>query len=117
VDRSRRSILFAVVPERHLGLLLVDGVIAETLDPGLHAFWRHNRGLRVEQVDTRLHAMVVQGQEILTKDRVRLRVNLSATYRVGDPPSIPLGPFAGPDFLIAERRPNNETPMSPSRPP
>lgn len=79
------AILFAVVPERHLGLLLVDGVITETLGPGLHAFWRHNRDLKVEQVDTRLQAMEVQGQEILTKDKVSLRVNLSATYRVVDP--------------------------------
>jgi regulator of protease activity HflC (stomatin/prohibitin superfamily) len=79
------AILFAVVPERHLGLLLVDGVIAETLGPGLHAFWRHNRELKLVPVDTRLQAMEVQGQEILTKDKVSLRVNLSATYRVVDP--------------------------------
>jgi regulator of protease activity HflC (stomatin/prohibitin superfamily) len=79
------AIQFAVVPERHLGLLLVDGVIAETLDPGLHAFWRHNRELKLEQVDTRVQAMEVQGQEILTKDKVSLRVNLSAIYRVADP--------------------------------
>jgi len=79
------AIALSVVPEQHLGLLLVDGVLAETLQPGLHAFWRYNREIKVEQVDCRLQAMEVQGQEILTKDKVSLRVNLSATYRVSDP--------------------------------
>jgi len=80
-----KAIHFAVVPERHLGLLLVNGVLTETLGPGLHAFWSYNRSLKVEQVDTRVQAMEVQGQEILTKDKVSLRVNLSANYRVTDP--------------------------------
>src|SRR5690606_18024660 len=39
-------------------------------------------------VDLRLQAMDVSGQEILTKDRVSLRVNLSATYKVVDPESV-----------------------------
>jgi len=36
-------------------------------------------------VDLRLQAMEVSGQEILTKDKVSLRANLSATYQVTDP--------------------------------
>lgn len=79
------AIHFAVVAEQHVGLLLVNGALAETLEPGLHAFWHFNRSLKVEQVDTRVQAMEVQGQEILTKDKVSLRVNLSANYRVTDP--------------------------------
>ena len=39
----------------------------------------------VEQVDLRLQAMEVQGQEILTKDKVTLRINLAAQYQVTDP--------------------------------
>jgi regulator of protease activity HflC (stomatin/prohibitin superfamily) len=78
-------IRFAVVAERHLGLLFVDGALVGTLEPGLHAFWRFNRDIKVEQVDGRVQSMEVQGQEILTKDKVSLRVNLSANYRVTDP--------------------------------
>jgi regulator of protease activity HflC (stomatin/prohibitin superfamily) len=78
-------IRFAVVAERHLGLLFVDGALVDTLEPGLHAFWRFNRDIKVEQVDGRVQSMEVQGQEILTKDKVSLRVNLSANYRVTDP--------------------------------
>ncbi|WP_299210518.1 slipin family protein [uncultured Tateyamaria sp.] len=39
----------------------------------------------VKLVDTRWQAHEVSGQEILTRDRVSLRVNLSADYRVTDP--------------------------------
>ena len=72
------------VADNHIGLLIVDGELSGTLQPGLHAFWRYNRNLKVELVDTRVQAMEVQGQEILTKDKVSLRINLSANYRVTD---------------------------------
>ncbi len=75
----------AEVEDNHIGLLLVDGELARTLPPGLHAFWRFNRAVKVESVDLRLQTLEVSGQEILTKDKVSLRVNLSAVYRVADP--------------------------------
>jgi regulator of protease activity HflC (stomatin/prohibitin superfamily) len=73
------------VAEGHVGLLTVDGVHMGKLDPGTHAFWKLGRHVAVKQVDTRLRAHEVTGQEILTKDRVTIRVNLSASYRVTDP--------------------------------
>ncbi len=86
LGRAAANLLrFALVAERHVGLLFVDGVLVTTLQPGLHAFWRFNRDIKVEQVDSRVQAMEVQGQEILTKDKVSLRINLSANYRVTDP--------------------------------
>ncbi len=73
------------VANNHVGLLIVDGELTELLQPGLHLFWRFGRKLAVELVDQRMQAMEVQGQEILTKDKVSLRVNLTANYRVSDP--------------------------------
>ena len=78
-------ILAAEVQDNHIGLLLVDGELVRTLPPGLHAFWRFNRVVKVETVDLRLQTVEVSGQEILTKDKVSLRVNLSAVYRIADP--------------------------------
>ncbi|MDS4022141.1 MAG: slipin family protein [Candidatus Competibacter sp.] len=75
----------AEVEDNHIGLLLVDGELVRTLPPGLHAFWRFNRAVKVESVDLRLQTLEVSGQEILTKDKVSLRVNLSAVYRVAEP--------------------------------
>ncbi len=75
----------AEVEDNHVGLLVVDGELVRTLPPGLHAFWRFNRTIKVETFDLRLQAVEVSGQDILTKDKVSLRVNLSAVYRIADP--------------------------------
>lgn len=73
------------VPEGAVGLLRVDGVAAGRLATGTHAFWKTEAALEAKLVDMRARAYDVTGQEILTKDRVSLRVNLSATYKVVDP--------------------------------
>jgi regulator of protease activity HflC (stomatin/prohibitin superfamily) len=72
------------VPQFNVGVLYVDGKLHALLQPGLSAFWRFGRDLRVEFVDLRLQVVEVAGQEILTKDKVPLRVNLNAGYRVTD---------------------------------
>jgi regulator of protease activity HflC (stomatin/prohibitin superfamily) len=77
--------VFAVfVPQYHVAVLYVDGKVEKLLEAGMHAFWSYRRQLRAETVDLRLQVMEVAGQEILTKDKVPLRVNLSAGYRVSD---------------------------------
>ena len=52
--------------------------------PGSYAFWKFNRNVAVEPVDLRLQAVEVTGQDILTRDKVGLRLNLSATWRFTD---------------------------------
>lgn len=73
------------VPEGSVGLLSVDGVFARILDAGTHRFWAVGRKVAVKLVEKRWVSLDVTGQEILTKDRVSLRVNLAADYRVVDP--------------------------------
>jgi regulator of protease activity HflC (stomatin/prohibitin superfamily) len=72
------------VPDTSVGLLIVDGELREVLKPGLSAYWKYQRNLRVELVDLRLQTMEVAGQEILTRDKVSLRVNLTALWQVTD---------------------------------
>lgn len=72
------------VGSKQLGLLWIDGELIETLDAGLHVFWRVNRSIKVEHMDLRLQDLEVQGQEILTRDKVSLRINLSASFRLID---------------------------------
>jgi regulator of protease activity HflC (stomatin/prohibitin superfamily) len=52
------------------------------LSAGLHGWWRFNHYPMLTLFDLRLQNMEVNGQEILTKDRVSLRVNLSATWQI-----------------------------------
>jgi len=72
------------VPDTSVGLLIVDGELRDVLKPGLSAYWKYQRVLRMELVDLRLQAMEVSGQEILTRDKVSLRVNLTALWQVTD---------------------------------
>ena len=72
------------VPDTAIGLLIVDGELVKVLEPGLHAFWKYQRALKTELVDRRVQAMEVAGQEILTRDKVSLRVNLTALWQVLD---------------------------------
>lgn len=79
-----QNILSVQVPESHLGLLKVDGKLHAALAPGKTAYWRFNRDISVDLVDTRLQALEVSGQEILTSDKVNLRVNLNANWQYDD---------------------------------
>jgi regulator of protease activity HflC (stomatin/prohibitin superfamily) len=77
--------VFAVkVPQFHAGVLYVDGRLEKVLEAGVHLFWRFLREISAETVDLRQQVLEVAGQEILTKDKVPLRVNLNAGYRVTD---------------------------------
>lgn len=78
------GVLLAQVPAYHVGVLKIDGKIERLLDPGLSAFWRFNRDVAVEYVDLRVQSVEVGGQEILTRDKVALRLNLSATWCYAD---------------------------------
>lgn len=78
------GVLVVQVPAAHVGLLRIDGVQQPLLAPGVTAYWRFNRDLQVELVDMRWQTMEVTGQEILTRDKVGLRLNLAATWRFDD---------------------------------
>jgi regulator of protease activity HflC (stomatin/prohibitin superfamily) len=72
------------VPDTSVGLLIVDGEFVKTIGSGLHVFWKFQRTVKIELVDKRVQTMEVSGQEILTKDKVSLRVNLTASWQVVD---------------------------------
>jgi regulator of protease activity HflC (stomatin/prohibitin superfamily) len=78
------GVLQVTVPASFVGVLTIDGKRERMLKPGTYAFWKFTRAVDVELIDTRLQALEVSGQEILTKDKVALRVNLAATYRFAD---------------------------------
>jgi regulator of protease activity HflC (stomatin/prohibitin superfamily) len=67
------------------GVLFLDGRYAETLEPGVYAFWKGAADARLVEVDLREAALDVAGQEIMTADKVTLRLNALVTYRVVDP--------------------------------
>jgi regulator of protease activity HflC (stomatin/prohibitin superfamily) len=78
--------LNAVEVEAHEDVLLYrDGVLVEKLPQGRHVFWKGTGVLQFKTVDRREQVADVAGQEIITSDKVTLRVNLLVTYAVADP--------------------------------
>ncbi|HEX7802397.1 MAG TPA: slipin family protein [Pseudoxanthomonas sp.] len=75
----------AEVPAESAGLVFVDGKLARTLAPGAYAFWNFQKNVSAEVIELRVQSVEVSGQELLTKDKVSLRVNLAASMRVTDP--------------------------------
>jgi regulator of protease activity HflC (stomatin/prohibitin superfamily) len=77
----------AIVSQSHVGLLYEDGAFARVLEPGKHKL---RRGLfdKVERtlslVDMRERSLTIKGQEILTQDKVAIRVSLLVYFRVKD---------------------------------
>jgi regulator of protease activity HflC (stomatin/prohibitin superfamily) len=72
------------VPAEFAGLVFVDGKLARVLEPGATAFWNLQKNVVAETVDLRVQSVDVSGQELLTRDKVSLRVNLGASVRVTD---------------------------------
>ncbi|HEY4371126.1 MAG TPA: slipin family protein [Burkholderiales bacterium] len=79
------SLVYGVmVPQHQVAVLYVDGKVYGLLAAGMHAYWRAGREIRADIVDLRMQVLEVAGQEILTRDKVALRVNLTAGYRISD---------------------------------
>lgn len=70
------------------GLLFYNGVYQRALTAGQYFFWNYNTKVTVQTVDTRLQQLDISGQEILTADKVSLRVNFVCSYQIADPVSI-----------------------------
>ena len=73
-----------VVREYERGLLYHQGRFVEVLAPGRYASWAW-QGRRIERVDIREASQTIEGQEVLTGDKIGVRVTLIAQFRVADP--------------------------------
>lgn len=66
------------------GVYFRDGAYVETLAAGQYLFWRNEAKVKVFHVDLRERLLDVAGQEIMTADKVTLRLNAMVCYRVAD---------------------------------
>lgn len=82
--QAERVLSVVTVEREHAGVLFIDGRYVETLVPGLHAFWKSPADARVVDVDLRESTNDVSGQEIMTADKVTLRVNAVVTWKIVD---------------------------------
>ena len=73
-----------VVREYERGLLYRGGKFVELLPAGRYVHWRWEH-CRIDTVDLREVSQTVEGQEILTSDKIGVRVTLIAQFKVVDP--------------------------------
>lgn len=90
------AIMIVAVEPHEAGLVYFDGALVETLPPGRYGYWQIGRVVRSKTLDLRPLALDVTAQEILTKDRVSLRVTLTAFVKVV---SVETAAASTPDYM------------------
>src|SRR6266700_404103 len=81
-----------IIKPTHRGLWYEDGVFKRVLDPGRYVIPRHvdygfyrKPKIEIVLVDVRERELTIKGQEILTADKVAIRVSIIVQWRVSDP--------------------------------
>ncbi|MGC3959104.1 MAG: SPFH domain-containing protein [Verrucomicrobiota bacterium] len=81
-----------IIKDTHRGLWYEDGVLTKVLEAGRYEipdstglFGRKGKIVEVQLVDMRERDLTIKGQEILTADKVALRVSIIVQFRVIDP--------------------------------
>lgn len=76
----------ATVQAFEKGLRYEQGRLVGVLEPGRYRFWTHPEAqARIVNVDMRRSEVAIAGQDLMTRDKVTLRLNLSAAYSIEDP--------------------------------
>jgi len=73
------------VPTGQVGLMYRDGRLEATLNPGVYGLWKGVARTRVFTVELREQVLDVAGQEIMSADKVTLRLNAVVTFKVVNP--------------------------------
>jgi regulator of protease activity HflC (stomatin/prohibitin superfamily) len=79
-----------IIKDTHRGLKYIDGVLAEVLGAGRHElpqqnWFRRTPNVEIVLVDMRNRDLTIKGQEILTADKVAIRVSILVQFAVIDP--------------------------------
>jgi regulator of protease activity HflC (stomatin/prohibitin superfamily) len=72
------------VAEYQKARLYFDGKFVRLLEPGTYYFWNNGVKIAVGLVDTRSLQMDITGQEMMTLDKVALRINFVCNYKITD---------------------------------
>ncbi len=94
IDESIPKYIFSYIPasfftrvevaQYQRARLYFDKKLQGILEPGTYFFWKNGVKVDVSYVDVRLTQMNITGQEILTQDKVSLRINYVCNYRITD---------------------------------
>ncbi|MGO9484400.1 MAG: slipin family protein [Rhodomicrobium sp.] len=79
-----------IIKDTHRGLWYEDGVLKRVLEAGRYTLpfiqgWLGQPLVEIQLVDVRERELTIKGQEILTADKVAIRVSIIVQFRVTDP--------------------------------
>lgn len=73
------------VASHESGALFYNNVMQRELGPGKYYFWKGPVSVMVKTVDLRQQQIDMTGQEMMTEDKVTLRLNFVCQYKIVDP--------------------------------
>lgn len=68
--------------------LYYDNRLVRILEPGTYYFWKNGVNVEAQTEDMRIRRLTIDGQEILTSDKVGLRINFVMNFKVTDPAKV-----------------------------
>jgi regulator of protease activity HflC (stomatin/prohibitin superfamily) len=81
---AEKALNIVFVEEGYAGVYFRDGVYVGTFGPGQYMFWRNMGKVKFYHIDMRENMIDISGQDIMTADKVTLRINAVVNYRVVD---------------------------------
>lgn len=72
------------VKEYQKARLYFNKKLEKILDTGTYYFWNNGVKIEADFADTRLTRLNITGQEILTRDKISIRINFVCNYRITD---------------------------------
>lgn len=85
VSEGKRShVVMKTVPEGQAGLLFENGQLVDVLGKGVYGYWAYGNDVSIQLCDMKQRLLEISGQEMLTSDRLSLRMNVVAMYRLVD---------------------------------
>jgi regulator of protease activity HflC (stomatin/prohibitin superfamily) len=72
------------ISEGKVGVLFVNGEFSDILPAGKQVFWKGMAVIKIVLIEKREQVMDISGQELMTQDKVTLRMNGQLTYRITD---------------------------------
>lgn len=73
------------IRDGEVGLLYYDNRYEKRLEQGTYYYWNYGKEVTCKIFNMKIQQLDISGQEILTADKVTVRVNVTVNYRITDP--------------------------------
>lgn len=81
---GEKLVIGVTVPAENRAILYFDGKPVEYLEPGHYFYWEGAVKISADFFSMRVQQLDITGQEILTKDKVGVRVNFTLNWKITD---------------------------------